>query len=92
MADSGDAFRKQHKIPSPTDIDPDKDVRTPEDQDDDFLENAEEGDEDNTDVDRNYRRETGDEDGVTIGDAVNKDEEARARDLIESEEEPESEE
>ncbi|HSX48936.1 MAG TPA: hypothetical protein VLE44_01620 [Candidatus Saccharimonadales bacterium] len=82
MAQSGDAFRKQH------DTDELKDPKlgdpiTPEDQADNDNESV-----DIEDIDKLHKEAFGDEDNKSIGDEINKDEEARVKDIVY--EEPES--
>lgn len=76
MAQSGDAFRKQHDI---NEVDePKKDpTLTPEDQDDEFVE----GGEKTTDIDKLHNEAYGDEGRKPIDKEIDEDEIARVKDL-----------
>ncbi len=81
MAQSGDAFRKQHDIDELKDINP-SDPITPEDAADNDNEGLVE------DIDKLHREAFGDEENKPISEEIDKDEEARVKDIVY--EEPES--
>jgi hypothetical protein len=78
MTQSDDLTRKQHDVDEITDIDPNKGLNTPEDEDDEFLE----GGEKDTDIDELHEEAFGDEDDETIGDEITADDFANVKNLV----------
>ncbi len=72
---SDDNTRYPHTVDELIDIDPDKDTRTPEDEDDKFIE-GEIGD-----LDELHKKAFGNEDNLPIDKEIDKDEMARVKDL-----------
>jgi hypothetical protein len=78
MTQSDDLTRQQHDVTDIMDIDKNKDLNTPEDEDDEFLE----GGEKDTDIDALHEAAFGDESDETIGDEITKDEIAVVKNLV----------
>ena len=72
-----DDITNQHDIDEIEENNPDEEIKTPEDQDDDFIE----GGEKNTDIDKLHEEAYGDEDDLPIDKEIDKDEIGRIKDL-----------
>lgn len=79
MAQSGDAFRKQHDI-----SDLDEPVKNPNETPEDLADEENEGGEIASDIDK-MGQEAGEEGTGTIAEEINKDEAAIEKDLTEEE-------
>lgn len=78
---SDDLTRQQHDISEIDEHDPEEEVKTPEDEDDDFIEGADK----DTNLNELHKEVFGDEENDNISDEVGKDEVARVKDLEEEE-------